>query len=105
MQVAGVVGYGGYRGRAPSTRHWCGLSTVVNQFGVQLVLEHIADLRGLLGTNRYRSFFRDSMGAVEYKIAGKKAVTAAVAAAAAAAAATAATRLTVARPAAVAAAA
>ena len=87
---------------APSTRHWCGLSTVVNQFGVQLVLESIADLRGLLGAKRYRSFFIDSMGAVEYKIAGKKAVTAAVAAAAAA---TAATRLTAARPAAVAAAA
>ena len=87
---------------APSTRHWCGLSTVVNQFGVQLVLESIADLRDLLGAKRYRSFFIDSMGAVEYKIAGKKAVTAAVAAAAAV---TAATRLTAARPAAVAAAA
>ena len=77
---------------------------MVNQFGVQLVLESIADLRDLLGAKRYRSFFIDSMGAVEYKIAGKKAVMAAVAAAAAAAA-TAATRLTAARPAAVAAAA
>ena len=76
---------------------------MVNQFGVQLVLESIAELRDLLGAKRYRSFFVDSMGAVEYKIDGKKAATAAVAAAAAAA--TAATRLTAARPAAVAAAA
>ena len=90
---------------APSTRHWCGLSTVVNQFGAEFLLESIADLRDLFGAKRYRSFFSDSMGAVEYKIDGKKAVTAAVAAAAAAAAATAATRLTAARPAAVAAAA
>ena len=73
---------------------------MVNQFGVEFLLESIADLRDLFGAKRYRSFFIDSMGAVEYKIAGKKAVTAAVAAAAAAA-----TRLTAARPAAVAAAA
>ena len=45
---------------------------MVKQFGVELVLENIADLRDILGEKRYRSFFIDSMGAVEYKIAGKK---------------------------------
>ena len=57
---------------APSTRHWCVLSSVVSQFGAELVLENVADLQGLLGAKRYRTFFRDGMGAVEYEIKGKK---------------------------------
>jgi hypothetical protein len=45
---------------------------VVSQFGAELVLENVADLQGLLGAKRYRNFFRDGMGAVEYEINGKK---------------------------------
>ena len=56
----------------PSTRHWCGLSYVVVQFGKELVLENVADLQGLLGAKRYRAYFRDCLGAVGYEIDGKK---------------------------------
>jgi hypothetical protein len=56
----------------PSTRHWCGLTTAVKQFGTELILEDVLDLQALLGAKRYGVFFRDSMGAVEFKVNGAK---------------------------------
>jgi hypothetical protein len=45
---------------------------VVSHFGNELVLQNVADLQGLLGAKRHRTYSRDYLGALEYQIDGKK---------------------------------
>ena len=42
------------------------------KFGTELILEGVLDLRDVLGVKRYGVFFRDNMGAVEFKVNGTK---------------------------------
>ena len=72
MQVAAVGGYGGCRGRGTLDAQLVRIVVCGQPIGKGLVLLNVADLRGLLGAKRYRAYFRDCLGTVEYEIDGKK---------------------------------
>ena len=57
---------------APSTRHWCALSVVLDHFGSSVSVNNTAGLRELLGKANYGALFRGRMGAVEQKLEGSK---------------------------------
>lgn len=53
----------------PVTRHWCTLEAVVQGFISSLNVNNIDDLKHVIGTRAYKSFF---VGAIEHKYCGTK---------------------------------
>ena len=52
----------------PQTRHWCALAAIVDQFGRELYISNVADLKLLLGLTRWKSLLLESMSAVEHNV-------------------------------------
>lgn len=56
----------------PQTRHWCALTAIIDQFGRELHMSNVADLKLLLGLKSWKRLLLQSMSAVEHKVDNTK---------------------------------
>jgi hypothetical protein len=57
----------------PQTRHGCSLEAIVDQFGRELHILNVADLKLLLGPTKWKSLLLQSMSAVDkHQVDGNK---------------------------------
>ena len=56
----------------PQTRYWCALTAIIDQFGRELHMSNVADLKLLLGLKSWKRLLLQIMSAVEHKVDNTK---------------------------------